>query len=55
MTYKQAKQLFQEQFTFDKTDKPAAGEAWCIFIDCLHRDGLITDRQVTSWGNPYNN
>ncbi len=54
MTYKQAKQQFNQQFTFDKTDKPAAREAWCIFIDCLHRDGSITDQQVQSWDNPFN-
>jgi hypothetical protein len=55
MNLKQAKQQFRQQFVFDKTDKPAAGQAWCIFIDCLHRDGSITDSQVQSWPNPYNN
>jgi len=53
MTFIQAKKLFAERFTFDSHDKPAAGEAWCIFIDSLHRDGQITDRQVQSWDNPF--
>ena len=55
MTYKQARREFNQRFTFDKTDKPAASQAWCVFIDCLHRDGLITDQQVATWSNPYHN
>lgn len=53
MTFQQAQKLFSERFTFEPTDKPAAGEAWCIFIDSLHRDGHITDHQVQTWDNPF--
>ena len=35
------------------TDKPQLAEAWCIYIDGLHRDGRITDYQVNNWTNPY--
>lgn len=53
MTFNQAKKEFRKNFLFDKTDKPAAGQAWCLFVDSLHREGRITDRQVNSWGNPF--
>jgi hypothetical protein len=55
MTFNQAKKLFAERFRFDPKDKPAAGQAWCIFIDALHCEGKITDRQVQSWDNPFYN
>jgi hypothetical protein len=53
MTFDKAKRLFAERFKFEPEDKPAAGEAWCIFIDSLHREGKITDQQVQCWGNPF--
>jgi hypothetical protein len=53
MTFNKAKQLFAERFRFDPEDKPAAGEAWCIFIDSLHREGKITNQQVQCWNNPF--
>lgn len=53
MTFQKAKALFCELFRFDPKDKPEAAEAWCIFIDSLHRDGKITDQQVQSWNNPF--
>jgi hypothetical protein len=28
-------------------------EDWNNFIDTLHRDGLITDKQVNNWSNPF--
>jgi hypothetical protein len=28
-------------------------EAWNNFIDSFHRDGLITDKQVNTWTNPF--
>ena len=34
-------------------DKPALGQAWSLYIDLLHRDGYITDRQVQNWSNPF--
>jgi hypothetical protein len=36
-------------------DKPALGQAWSMYIDSLHRDGYITDRQVQNWSNPFYN
>lgn len=53
MNYREAKRLFDERFTFDPKDKAEASQAWCIFIDTLHRDGQITDNQVQSWQNPF--
>lgn len=53
MTFVQAKREFRQNFVFDDNDKPAAGEAWCLFIDSLHREGRITDQQVNSWENPF--
>lgn len=54
MNYRQARQQFQQHFVVDVNDKPEAGQLWSMFIDCLHRDGVITDSQVKSWDNPYN-
>lgn len=34
-------------------DKPALGYAWSMYIDMLHSDGYITDRQVQNWSNPF--
>lgn len=31
----------------------AKREAFVQFIDQLHRDGEITDKQVVSWENPF--
>lgn len=53
MTFQKAKALFNERFWFDKKDGPEAAQAWCIFIDTLHRDGKITTEQVRSWVNPF--
>jgi len=53
MTFQEAKTLFDERFSFDPEDKPEASQAWCIFIDSLHRDGHITDQQVRCWDNPF--
>lgn len=53
MNYREAKRLFDERFTFSLKDRAEASQAWCIFIDTLHRDGQITDNQVQSWDNPF--
>ncbi len=37
----------------EANDRIALFEAWCIYTDGLHRDGSITDRQVSTWSNPY--
>lgn len=26
--------------------------AWSCYVDGLHRDGMITDRQARTWDNP---
>ena len=28
-------------------------EAWLNFIDIIHNEGLITDKQVNTWSNPF--
>ena len=53
MTYKQAQKEFRQRFIVDEADKPEASQAWCIFIDELHRSGQITDKQVQTWNNPF--
>lgn len=35
-----------------KKDKPKHRLAWQMYTDSLHREGLITDKQRNSWGNP---
>ena len=34
-------------------DRTMKREAWLNFIDSLHRDGLVTDKQVNTWNNPF--
>jgi hypothetical protein len=34
-------------------DRIMKREAWNHFIDSLHRDGLVSDRQYTHWSNPF--
>ena len=34
-------------------DRIMKREAWLAFIDSLHRDGLVTDKQVNTWSNPF--
>ena len=53
MTFQEAKTSFDERFNFDPKDRPEASQAWCIFIDSLHREGKITDQQVRCWDNPF--
>lgn len=36
-----------------KNDVVAKRQAFVDFIDTLHRDGEITDRQANSWTNPF--
>ena len=52
MTYRYALKQFRTLFVFDG-DKPAIRQAWVIYIDSLHRAGLITDRQAETWDNPF--
>jgi hypothetical protein len=34
-------------------DRSMKREAWNNFVDSLHRDGLVSDHQCTTWGNPF--
>ena len=34
-------------------DTPARCEAWNDYTDGLRADGQITERQYSSWGNPF--
>lgn len=36
-----------------KNDVVAKRQAFVDFIDALHRDGEITDRQANTWTNPF--
>jgi hypothetical protein len=54
MTKATALGIFKEEATNEGiTNKPQLGEAWCMYIDRLHRDGYITDNQVNNWDNPF--
>lgn len=33
-------------------DRPMVRQAWCEFVDRLHREGRITDRQACDWDAP---
>jgi hypothetical protein len=35
------------------SDIPAKRQGFVDFVDTLHRDGEITDRQANSWTNPF--
>jgi hypothetical protein len=35
------------------SDIPAKRQGFVDFVDMLHRDGEITDRQANSWTNPF--
>jgi hypothetical protein len=41
-----------ESETSGRADRPMRREAWNNFTDGLHRDGVITDHQVNTWGHP---
>lgn len=51
MRYREALEYFNSCIKplINKSDKPAIREAGNNFIDDLHRDGLITDRQAQTW------
>lgn len=61
MTKQEAIAIFKDEWDcFIKFQSPksasdtcAKREAFVNFIDQLHRDGEITDRQANSWGNPF--
>jgi hypothetical protein len=61
MTKQEAIAIFKDEWNcFIKFQSPnsvddicAKRQAFVQFIDQLHRDGEINDRQVNSWGNPF--
>lgn len=61
MTKKEAIAMFTEEWErFIKFRAPeqssdirAKRQGFVDFIDTLHRDGQITDRQANSWENPF--
>jgi hypothetical protein len=61
VTNKQAISMFNDEWAHcikfrcpeHKNDVAAKRQAFVNFIDTLHRDGEITDRQVNSWSNPF--
>ena len=54
MTKATALGIFKEEVAaYPHFDRIELFEAWCIYTDGLHREGRITDRQVSTWSNPY--
>lgn len=51
MTQRDAREYFDEYIkpSVPKGDIPALDEAWGFYIDSLHRDGKITDKQYNNW------
>lgn len=57
MTYREALKQFNKDIRplVAKDDKPALGQAWSIYIDDLHRDNIINEKQANLWDNPFYN
>ena len=61
MTKKEALAMFNDEWNcFIELQSPNSANDICTkrrdfvnFIDALHRDGEITDKQVNSWTNPF--
>lgn len=55
MTYREALADFKANFlpSVPSNDKPAKGQAWVMYVEQLHREGQITDRQAQNWDNPF--
>lgn len=54
MTERQARRNFCTLYapSLPPRDRPALREAWSQYIDSMHRDKQITDRQVQNWVGP---
>ena len=53
MTKREAIRDFWDSFKGGpKYDLPAFREAWGIYVDNLHRAGMITDKQAHNWEGP---
>lgn len=57
MTYRDALKHFNHNIKpfIKANDKPELGQAWCIYIDDLHRENFINEKQVSLWENPFYN
>ena len=54
LTKKQAIIMFKEiAMSIPSHDKPMLREAWNNYTDSLCKDGEISDRQYSTWSNPY--
>ena len=56
MTYEQAVREYKEFYAelYDqKADYWTAQLAWSCFVDCLCKDGIITQKQWANWSTPF--
>ena len=51
MTQQEARKYFKNYIlpSIPKNDEPAINQEWGFYIDSLHRDGTITDKQYYNW------
>ena len=54
MTYREAVKEFKygEYLSLDILDRPLIRMAWNGYVDQLAREGRITERQASTWGQP---
>ncbi len=54
MTYREAVKEFKygEYLSLDILDRPLIRMAWNDYVDRLEREGRITERQASTWGQP---
>ena len=59
MTKDEAARLFKQSLSptafrssSGRIDQCALNEAWGVYIDRLHKDGLITQKQYETWEGP---
>jgi hypothetical protein len=53
LTYREALAAFKRRYAGPKNDKPRMGYYWSMYIDELAREGLITEKQASTWDNPF--
>jgi len=59
LTKKQALETFKADILpevvarYGKDDKPAICEAWNDYTDMLCKEGQISSKQYSNWGNPF--
>lgn len=54
MNYQTAVKVWRIDYAqaIKRGDKGELRMLWSVYIDWLHREGLITDRQAQTWGQP---